>query len=123
MLMGFTRGTRAGEREGNATASGKKRIVVIGAGLAGLAAARELQKRGHEVVIVEARDRIGGRIWTSTQWPDMPLDFGATWIHGVSGNPLTDLAEEIQASRLVTSRVGYALRTFSGGYEKHGRAG
>lgn len=103
MLMGFIRSVLAGEREGNATASGKKRIVVIGAGLAGLAAARELQKRGHEVVIVEARDRIGGRIWTSTQWPDMPLDFGATWIHGVSGNPLTDLAEEIQASRLVTS--------------------
>ncbi len=103
MLMAFTSCTRAGEREGNATASGKKQIVVIGAGLAGLAAARELQKRGHEVVIVEARDRIGGRIWTSTQWPDMPLDFGATWIHGVRGNPLSDLAEEIQASRLITS--------------------
>lgn len=88
---------------GTALASNSKRIVVIGAGLAGLAAARELQQQGHEVIVVEARDRIGGRIWTSSQWPDLPLDFGATWIHGVEGNPLTDLAEAIQASRLMTS--------------------
>jgi monoamine oxidase len=82
--------------------SNKKRIVVIGAGLSGLAAAQELHKRGHEVIVVEARERIGGRIWTSTQWDDMPLDFGATWIHGPQGNPLTDLAEQINAKRLTT---------------------
>ncbi len=78
---------------------GKKRILVIGAGLAGLAAARELQAQGHEVVVLEGRDRIGGRIWTSTKWPDMPLDLGASWIHGVQGNPLTELAQAIQAEQ------------------------
>jgi monoamine oxidase len=83
--------------------SNKKRIVVIGAGLSGLAAAQELHRRGHEVIVVEARERIGGRIWTSTQWADMPLDFGATWIHGPQGNPLTDLVEQINAKRLTTS--------------------
>jgi protoporphyrinogen oxidase len=83
-------------------ASSKKRIVVIGAGLAGLAAARALHKQGHEVVVLEARDRIGGRLWTSTAWPDMPLDLGATWIHGVRGNPLTALADEIRAQRIAT---------------------
>ena len=77
--------------------------MVIGAGLSGLAAAQELHRRGHEVIVVEARERIGGRIWTSTQWADMPLDFGATWIHGPQGNPLTDLAEQINAKRLTTS--------------------
>lgn len=76
--------------------------MVIGAGLAGLAAAQTLHSQGHEVVVVEARDRIGGRIWTSTQWPDMPLDFGATWIHGTQDNPITDLAEHINAKRLTT---------------------
>ncbi|MEA5463879.1 FAD-dependent oxidoreductase [Leptothoe sp. PORK10 BA2] len=85
------------------TTSNKKRIVVIGAGLSGLAAAQELHRQGHEVVVVEGRDRIGGRIWTSSKWADMPLDFGATWIHGTQGNPLTDLADQINAKRLTTS--------------------
>ncbi len=86
----------------NEMQSNTSRIVVIGAGLAGLAAARELHHQGYEVVVIEARDRLGGRIWTSTQWPDMPLDLGASWIHGVQDNPLTALADEIQAHRLTT---------------------
>ncbi|NJN60744.1 MAG: FAD-dependent oxidoreductase [Coleofasciculaceae cyanobacterium RL_1_1] len=86
----------------NEMQSNTSRIVVIGAGLAGLAAARELHHQGHKVVVVEARDRPGGRIWTSHQWPDTPLDLGASWIHGVQNNPLTALADEIQARRLTT---------------------
>jgi monoamine oxidase len=80
-----------------------RRALVIGAGLAGLAAANRLQQQGYEVRVLEARSRVGGRIWTSTQWPDMPLDLGATWIHGVKGNPLTALADTLQAKRLSTS--------------------
>lgn len=97
-----------------AAAATPKRIIVIGAGLAGLAAARELQQLGHEVVIVEARQRIGGRIWTSNHWPDMPLDLGATWIHGVQGNPLTALADTIQAQRLVTRYLASIAYNTSG---------
>ena len=81
----------------------KQRILVIGAGLAGLAAAQKLQNQGHEVVVLEARDRIGGRIWTSAQWSDIPLDLGATWIHGAKGNPLTKLAQRIDAKIFETS--------------------
>lgn len=81
----------------------KKRIIVIGAGLAGLAAAKSLQAQGHEVVVLEGRARIGGRIWTSTKWADMPLDLGATWIHGVTGNPLTTLAQTLKAKQFATS--------------------
>jgi monoamine oxidase len=103
LMMGCTPRARAAEWNAHGAASAKKRVVVIGAGLAGLAAARELHTRGHDVVVLEARDRIGGRIWTSTIWPDLPLDLGATWIHGVSGNPLTDVADKSQTRRFATS--------------------
>lgn len=83
--------------------SSKRRTLVIGAGLAGLAAAKELNNHGHEVIVLEARDRIGGRIWTSNKWSDLPLDLGATWIHGVRGNPITEVADKLKAHRLVTS--------------------
>ena len=102
-LFGIANGALAKQTSVNNLQSGKKRIVVVGAGLAGLAAARNLREHGHDVVIIEARDRIGGRIWTSKKWSDIPLDLGATWIHGVQGNPITELADEIKATRLATS--------------------
>lgn len=80
-----------------------RRVIVIGAGLAGLSAARDLAAAGAEVVVLEARDRIGGRIWTSRHWPDLPMDLGASWIHGVNGNPLTTLADLAGAGRVTTS--------------------
>jgi monoamine oxidase len=97
-------GTSAyGERDNTGVMNGNRRVVVIGAGLAGLAATRELMRAGHQVVVLEARDRIGGRIWTSNKWPDLPLDLGATWIHGATDNPLSDLADRLGARRLITS--------------------
>ena len=86
-----------------AKAASQRKVIVIGAGLAGLAAARVLQDAGVETRILEARDRIGGRTWTSHLWPDMPMDLGASWIHGVKGNPLTALADAAGAIRLPTS--------------------
>ena len=77
-------------------------VIVIGAGLAGLSAARDLVAAGAKVTVLEARDRIGGRIWTSRAWPDLPMDMGASWIHGVEGNPLTALADAAGAGRVET---------------------
>jgi monoamine oxidase len=70
------------------------RVLVIGAGIAGLAAARELIDAGMRVTILEARDRIGGRIWTNRSWPGVALELGATWLHGVEENPVADLTDE-----------------------------
>ena len=70
-------------------------VMIVGAGVAGLAAAGELRANGFEdVVVLEARDRIGGRIWTDTIGGNIPIDLGASWIHGVDGNPISDIAAE-----------------------------
>jgi len=69
-------------------------VVVIGAGLAGLGAARVLHDAGYEVTVIEGRDRLGGRTFTDDSL-GVPLDLGASWIHGVDGNPLTALADEL----------------------------
>lgn len=80
----------------------QKEVLVVGAGIAGLAAARRLADAGHIVRVVEARDRIGGRIFTSSQWSDIPLDLGASWIHGATGNPITALANTVGARTATT---------------------
>lgn len=69
-------------------------VLVIGAGMAGLGAAARLAKGGVRVTVIEARDRIGGRTQTSHLWPDLPVDMGASWIHGTKGNPVTKLARK-----------------------------
>ncbi|WP_420369241.1 flavin monoamine oxidase family protein [Curtobacterium sp. L1-20] len=66
-------------------------VVVVGAGIAGLATARALSRSGRSVVVLEARDRVGGRTWTDSAL-GVPVDLGASWIHGIDGNPLWDLA-------------------------------
>jgi monoamine oxidase len=72
----------------------KADALVIGAGIAGLAAAQNLQASGLRPVVLEARNRIGGRVYTDHSMKDAPLDLGCLWIHGTNGNPLQALAEE-----------------------------
>lgn len=70
------------------------RVIVIGAGAAGLACARDMRLAGMDVTVLEAQDRIGGRLKTSHQWADMPIELGASWVHGVRGNPAAALARQ-----------------------------
>ena len=62
------------------------KAIVIGAGIAGLSAAYHLADAGIKVVVLEGRDRIGGRVWTSRDFADIPVEFGAELIHGRSAD-------------------------------------
>ena len=69
------------------------RVAIVGAGAAGLACAGALLENGMEPFILEASDRVGGRV-RSGELTGSPVELGASWIHGVDGNPLTELAGE-----------------------------
>lgn len=97
-------GGQPGGSAGSGTQAAALPVIVIGAGIAGLATARQLVDAGKKVVVLEARNRLGGRIHTSTKWADVPLDLGATWIHGDgAANPLTGLAQKAAARTTTTS--------------------
>jgi monoamine oxidase len=68
-----------------------ERVVVVGAGIAGLTAANALTRAGVDCVVLEARDRIGGRLHTADVGGS-PVDLGGSWIHTPDGNPMRAFA-------------------------------
>lgn len=85
--------------------------IVVGAGVAGLAATRLLAQAGRRVVVLEARDRVGGRVWTDRN-DGLPTDLGASWIHGITNSPVAAAAGAF-GMRAVEFTVG--------GYQADGR--
>jgi len=78
-------------------------VLVVGGGLAGLVAARDLTQAGRQVILVEARDRLGGRTWTTTlPGTDVAVEYGGTWVH-----PETQPAVAAEIAR-----YGLAMRTY-----------
>src|SRR4029077_1555034 len=83
-------------------------VCVVGAGYAGLTAARRLTQQGRSVVVLEARDRVGGRIWTAPLSDGHPIDRGGAWL-GAKHDAIFGLAEETGVSTYKTYVPGSHL--------------
>ena len=85
-------------------------ILIIGAGAAGLAAAAELAASGRRVLILEARDRLGGRIWTR-HLPDLvaPIEYGAEFIHG-NAPPVMSILQKHGSAAIEATDTHFSLR-------------
>ncbi|GJE18097.1 flavin monoamine oxidase family protein [Methylobacterium marchantiae] len=81
-------------------------VIVVGAGAAGIAAARTLTERGVSVAVLEARDRIGGRLVT-TNLRGHPVDLGGHWLHAGPINPLVRLGEARGEPLRVAAQEGH----------------
>ena len=82
----------SGGRAGAAPLPRDADIVVIGAGAAGIAAARRIMAANRKVIVVEATSQIGGRCQTDISTFDVPFDRGARWMHNPDSNPIVKLA-------------------------------
>ena len=107
-------------------------VIIVGAGGSGIAAAATALKRGYTVLMVEGRDRIGGRVHTDRSWKleapgadlakpgviyetgTIPVDIGASWIHGMNNNSITALADRFGIPCLVTPYGSNSLFTPAG---------
>lgn len=78
-----------------------KTVIVIGAGISGLAAAKKLKQNGFTVITLEAQEKVGGRLRTDRSL-GVAFDEGASWIHGPDGNPITNLASQSGANTFLT---------------------
>ncbi|KAK4782105.1 hypothetical protein SAY86_016207 [Trapa natans] len=84
-----------------------KRIIVIGAGPAGLTAARHLKRQGFSVTVLEARSRIGGRVYTDRSSLSVPVDLGASIITGVEADVTSERRPD--PSSLICTQLGIEL--------------
>ena len=90
------------EKEDENINNSNKVVVIIGGGISGLTAAKKLKEKGFTVIVVEAQEKVGGRMRTDRSL-GVAFDEGASWIHGPNDNPITNLASQSGANTFLTS--------------------
>lgn len=96
-------------------------IAIIGAGAAGIGAARTVQAAGRSTLLIEARERLGGRSWTVTLEGGIPFDVGCEWLHSADRNSLVPIAHQL-GFVVDTSRPRWREQTFNVGFPADERA-
>ena len=81
-------------------------VIIIGAGVAGLSAAQKLVQAGKQVLVLEARDRIGGRLYTRHDLAEVPIELGGELVHGTQAATW----EVINSSGIRTAELRAPLR-------------
>ena len=79
-----------------------KSVIIVGAGISGLAAAKHLKQKGFSVLVLESSEKTGGRLRTNRSL-GFAFDEGASWIHGPNNNPITALANDAGANSFLTN--------------------
>jgi monoamine oxidase len=92
-------------------------VVVVGAGLAGLATARRLETLGRSVSVFEARDRVGGRVLNHTLSDGSVIELGAEWISPIQGR-VSALAAELGLETFPTYEQGTSLTVIDGAVKR-----
>ncbi|MCU0327812.1 MAG: FAD-dependent oxidoreductase [Chitinophagales bacterium] len=100
-------------RKENSPKLNGKSVIIVGAGISGLAAAKKLYENGFEVMVLEAQDKVGGRLRTNRSL-GFAFDEGASWIHGVNGNPITTLAQQAGMTSIKTDDDSLIAYDFDG---------
>ena len=89
-------------------------VVIVGAGVAGMSAARALQDNGLSVQILESKDKIGGRAYTDNDTFSVPFDHGCAWMSGGSDNPLIHFADDCSFERVERGHASIDDKIFVG---------
>jgi monoamine oxidase len=96
-------------------------VAIIGAGAAGLGAARALDNSGLSLIVLEARDRIGGRAHTIMAAPDITFDLGCGWLHSANQNSFVGIAERLNFE-IDKTRPPWRQQSFDADFPRKERA-